>query len=122
LHGKNLLPITRFQASKLAHTIEEMKLVIQNGNLRLVLWHSPFIEPILILLWISHAQDNELDQAEKAMEAMSPSERDILRSVVTSLYLHFYNMPHAVRLMPTSRTVHWSLLYSTARTSAHKYF
>jgi hypothetical protein len=42
---------------------------------------------------------------------------------VTSLLLHFDNMPHAVnRLTPMSHTVHWSLLYSTARTSARKYF
>jgi hypothetical protein len=91
LDGKNLLLITRFQASELAHTIEEMKLAIQNGKLRLVLWHSPPIEPILILSCISHAWDNELDQAEKAMEAMSLSEPDILRSV-PQCYLTFITL------------------------------
>jgi hypothetical protein len=94
LHGKNLLPITRFQAGELAHTVDEMKLAIQNGKLRLVL--SYYIESMLILSWISHARDNELDQAEKAMQAMSFSECDILRLVpfsVTSLYYIFITCP-----------------------------
>jgi hypothetical protein len=78
LQGKNLLPITRFHAGELAHAIDEMKLAMRNGKLRpviLAVFHRT--DPLFILSPISHARDDELEKAEKSMEAMLLNEHEL---------------------------------------------
>jgi hypothetical protein len=59
LQDKNLLPITRFHASELAHAIDEMKLAMQNGKLRPAILAVFCCTDLFILSPISHAQDDE---------------------------------------------------------------